>query len=85
MNYPLVTVKFRDIIQDSSWDGPDKVECPTIISVGWLVDAGDPVKIAGTLDNEGGPCAILAIPRGCCLDISEVPNEITHSTNSADG
>ena len=23
MNYPLVIVKFRDVIQDSSWDGPD--------------------------------------------------------------
>jgi len=36
MNYPLVIVKFRDVIQDSSWDGPDKVNCPTITSVGWL-------------------------------------------------
>ena len=27
MNYPLVIVKFRDVIQDSSWDGPDKVNC----------------------------------------------------------
>ena len=72
MNYPLVIVKFRDVIQDSSWDGPDKVNCPTVTSVGWLVDSSDPVKVAGTLDDEGNPCAILAIPRGCCLEIQEV-------------
>ena len=52
MNYPLVIVKFRDVIQDSSWDGPDKVNCPTVTSVGWLVDHSDPVKIAGTLDDD---------------------------------
>ena len=68
MNYPLVIVKFRDVIQDSSWDGPDKVECPMIKSV----DAGDPGKLAGTFDNEGNPCAILAIPRGCVLELPEV-------------
>ena len=55
MNYPLVIVKFRDVIQDSSWDGPDKVNCPTVTSVGWLVDSSDPVKVAGTLDDEGNP------------------------------
>ena len=32
MNYPLVIVKFRDVIQDSSWDGPDKVNCPVVKS-----------------------------------------------------
>ena len=72
MNYPLVIVKFRDVIQDSSWDGPDKVNCPTVTSVGWLVDHSDPVKIAGTLDDENNPCAILAIPRGCVLELPEV-------------
>ena len=72
MNYPLVIVKFRDVIQDSSWDGPDKVKCPTITSVGWLVEAGDPIKNAGTLIEEGDPCAILAIPRGCVLELPEV-------------
>ena len=75
MNYPLVIVKFRDVIQDSSWDGPDKVNCPTVASVGWLVDHSDPVKIAGTLDDEKKPCAILAIPRGCVLAINEVSIE----------
>ena len=72
MNMKLVIVKFRDVIQDSSWDGPDKVNCPTVTSVGWLVEAGDPIKIAGTLTEEGDPCAILAIPRGCVLELPEV-------------
>ena len=72
MNYPLVIVKFRDVIQDSSWDGPDKVNCPTVTSVGWLVDSDDPIKIAGTLDDEGNACAILAIPRVCVLELPEV-------------
>ena len=73
MNYPLVIVKFRDVIQDSSWGGPDKINCPVATSVGWLVDHSDPVKIAGTLDDENNPCAILAIPHGYCLEIQEVP------------
>ena len=67
MNYPLVIMNFRVVIQDSSWDGPDKVNCPTVTSVGWLVERDDPVKLAGTLDDEGNPCAILAVPRGRCL------------------
>ena len=77
MNYQLVIVRYRDIIQDSSWDGPDKVKCPAITSVGWLVDPVDSVtmKIAGTLDDEGNPCASLAIPRGCCLSVSEISYE----------
>ena len=72
MNYPLVIVKIRHLIQDSSWGGPDKINCPTVTSVGWLVESNDLVKIAGTLDDEGNPCAILAIPRGCYLEIQEV-------------
>ena len=62
MNYPLVIVKFRDVIQDSSWDGPDKVNCPVVKSVGWLVESDDPIKIAGTLHEEGDP----GDPKGLC-------------------
>ena len=66
MNYPLVIVKFRDVIQDSSWDGPDKVNCPTVTSVGWLVDSSDPVKVAGTLDDEGNPLCSYENPNCSC-------------------
>ena len=69
MNYPLVIVKFRDVIQDSSWDGPDKVNCPVVTSVGWWVNSSDPVKVVGTLADQGSPCVILAIARENCLDI----------------
>ena len=72
MNYPFVIVRFKDVTQGSSWDGPDKVNCPTVTSVGWLVDSDDPIKIAGTLDDEGNPYAILAIPRGCVLELPKV-------------
>jgi hypothetical protein len=72
MNYRFAIVRFKDVIQDSSWDGPDKVNCPTVTSVGWLVDSDDPIKIAGTLDDGGNPCAILAISRGCVLELPEV-------------
>ena len=79
MNYPLVIVKFRDAIQDSSWDGPDKVNCPTVTSVGWLADSSDPVKVAGTLDQENNLCEILAIPRGCVLEILELAQSFVSS------
>ena len=84
MSLPLGIVKFRDVIQDSSWDGPEKVHCPTVTSVGWLVEGNDPVKLAGTLDDEGNPCAILAIPRGCCLTISELSYETATPKNTPD-
>ena len=81
---PLVIVKFRDVIQDSSWDGPDKVSCPTITSVGWLAERDDPVKLASTLDDEGNPCAILAIPGGCCLAIQELSYKTATPENTPD-
>ena len=84
MSLPLVIVKFRDVIQDSSWDGPDKVNCPTVTSVGWLVERDDPVKLAGTLDDEGNPCAILAVSRERCLSNSELPYETAISKNTPD-
>ena len=84
MSLPLVIVKFRDVIQDSSWDGPDKVDCPTVTSVGWLVEGNDPVKLAGTLDDGGNPCAILAVPRGCCLSISELTYETPAAKDTPD-
>ena len=84
MSLPLVIVKFRDVIQDSSWDGPEDVNCPTVTSVGWLAENNDPVKLAGTLDDKGNPCAILAIPRGCCLSVSELTYETPAAKNTPD-
>ena len=48
----LVRVKWRDIIQYSDWTTADKVECPVMESVGWLVSQDeDNIKIATTLDR----------------------------------
>ena len=80
MNYPLVIAKFRDVIQDSSWDGPDKVNCPTVTSVGWLVDHSDPVKIAGTLDDENNPCVIRVKPESTF----ETPPRHVYNPNDVD-
>ena len=73
----LVRVKWRDIIQYSDWTTADKVECPVMESVGWLVSQDeDTVKIATTLDrhdslgeNDGATTyyGILAFPSGCVL------------------
>ena len=73
----LVRVKWRDIIQYSDWTTADKVECPVMESVGWLVSQDeDTLKIATTLDrfdslgdNDGKATyyGIIAFPSGCVL------------------
>ena len=73
----LVRITWRDIIQYSDWTTADKVECPVMESVGWLVSQDeDTIKIATTLDrldslgeNEGQATyyGILAFPSGCVL------------------
>ena len=73
----LVRVKWRDIIQYSDWTTADKVVCPVMESVGWLVSKDeDTLKIATTLDrldslgeNDGKPTyyGIIAFPSGCVL------------------
>ena len=73
----LVRVKWRDIIQYSDWTTADKVECPVMESVGWLVSQdNDTLKIATTLDrldslgeNDGKATyyGIIAFPSGCVL------------------
>ena len=70
LNYPLATVKYRGIIYDPPWAGPDKVNCPVVTSVGWWVNSSDPVKVVGALEDQGSPCVILAFPCENCLDIS---------------
>ena len=83
----LVRVKWRDIIQYSDWTTADKVECPVMESVGWLVSQDeDTIKIATTLDrldsldeNEGEPTyyGILAFPSGCVLSCVPLHTLIT--------
>lgn len=64
----LVEVTWQDIIQDSSWSGPDSVACPVIRSVGWVAhDDKKVLKIGSTMTQDGEVSAILAIPKGCVL------------------
>ena len=83
----LVRITWRDIIQYSDWTTADKVECPEMESVGWLVSQDeDTVKIAATLDrhdslgeNDGATTyyGILAFPSGCvlsCVPLHTVTN-----------
>ena len=83
----LVRVKWRDIIQYSDWTTADKVECPVMESVGWLVSQDeDTIKIATTLDrldslgeNEGQATyyGIIAFPSGCVLSCVPLHTLIT--------
>ena len=83
----LVRITWRDIIQYSDWTTADKVECPVMESVGWLVSQDeDTIKIATTLDrldslgeNEGQPTyyGILAFPSGCVLSCVPLHTLIT--------
>ena len=66
----LVTVRWLDIISDSSWTPPEEVECPTFETVGWLVYEDEKcLKIADTL-GEDGWFGVTAFPRGCVLSVS---------------
>jgi len=83
----LVRVKWRDIIQFADWTTADKVECPIMESVGWLVSQDeDTLKIATTLDrldslgeNDGKPTyyGITAFPLGCVLSCVPLHTLIT--------
>ena len=47
----LVIITWRDIISCSGWERADDIECPELISVGWLISDDDhTIKIASTLD-----------------------------------
>ena len=83
----LVRITWRDIIQYSDWTTADKVECPVMESVGWLVSQDeDTIKIATTLDrldslgeNDGQATyyGILAFPSGCVLSCVPLQTLIT--------
>ena len=83
----LVRITWRDIIQYSDWTTADKVECPVMESVGWLVSQDeDTIKIATTLDrldsldeNDGQATyyGIIAFPSGCVLSCVPLHTLIT--------
>ena len=43
----LVLITWKDILSCSGWEKPEDVECPELLTVGWLVSQdNDTVKIA---------------------------------------
>ena len=81
----LVIITWKDIISCSGWEKPDDVECPELISVGWLISQdNETVKIASTLDPTDSigeakgevlpvPYGITAFPKGCVVKITSLP------------
>jgi hypothetical protein len=79
----LVIITWRDVLACSGWEKAKDVECPEILTVGWLIyEDTETIKLASTLDykdfsGEGEeppvPYGITAFPRGCVEKIQEVP------------
>jgi len=70
-NYPLVIVRWRDILAMAGWETADEVDPIEVESVGWLCHDGDDViKLGSTLGDDGEAYAVTAFPRGCVLDIT---------------
>jgi hypothetical protein len=58
-------VEWVDIIKDPGWCEHAEVDCPTLVSVGWVVYEDELVlKIADTLDKDGTGFGIMALPKG---------------------
>lgn len=81
----LVVVEWRDIIQTSGWEPQEEVVCPTIKSVGWLVEHNDPstIKICNTLapenfeDKGNKEYGITAFPKGCVVKLEFLSCQIS--------
>ena len=72
-NYPLVIVKWRDILAMAGWETAEEVDPIEVESEGWLCHDGDDViKLGSTLGEDGEAYAITAFPRGCVLEITYV-------------
>ena len=81
----LVIITWKDILSCSGWEKPEDVECPELLTVGWLVSQDDDtIKIASTLDPTDSvgeakgevlpvPYGITAFPKGCVINIKHLP------------
>jgi hypothetical protein len=82
----LVIVEWRDIIQTSGWEPHEDVRCPTIRSVGWLVEQDDPttIKICNTLapenfeDKGNKEYGITAFPKGCVTKLEFLTCQVSN-------
>ena len=74
--YPLVIVRWQDILSCAGWESKDEVDPIEVESCGWLCHDGDDViKIGSTLGNDNECYGITAYPRGCVLEIIPVRRE----------
>ena len=74
--YPLVIVKWRDILAMAGWETAEEVDPIEVESVGWLCHDGDDViKLGSTLGDDGEAYAVTAFPRGCVLSVTSVHPE----------
>jgi hypothetical protein len=79
IKYKCCLITWKDIIASNDWEKHEDIQCPELMSVGWLVYQDDTtVKIANTLDfddweDKGAdkpvPYGITAFPRGCIVKI----------------
>ena len=67
-SHKLLQVEWVDIIKDPGWVEHTEVECPKLVSVGWVVFEDDAVlKLADTLDEDGTGFGIMALPKGVII------------------
>jgi hypothetical protein len=70
----LKIIKWRDTVQDPSWEPHEEVDCLVVETVGWEVHRSeDTVKLGGTRDEEGNVSGIIAIPLGCVVECRTIP------------
>ena len=79
--YNLCIITWVDILATSGWEKEKEIECPELVSIGWLIHQDrKTIKIASTLDREDSlgdskdealpiPYSITAFPKGCVKNI----------------
>lgn len=72
----LVLVTWKDIISTAGWEEGEEVNCPTLVTIGWLhSDDGEQIKIGNTIElsNEMGEAGktygFTCLPKGCVVEL----------------
>ena len=88
MDYPIVSIVFRDITATADWTIHEEVECLAVEVIGYLVERNDrTVKIATARTTENEYSAIHAIPTGCIEVIRTLvetpPDQLSYLSSSS--
>ena len=76
MNYPIVSIVFRDITATADWTTHDEVDCLFVEVIGFLVEQdARTVKLATARTTEHDYSAVHAIPTGCIETITTLVRE----------